>query len=128
MKKLLYQIDTDVHPAVFDNVVAYVLSLSDPASQSKPARSKPLGDAATGKVVFAANCAVCHGADGKGKNDVGAPDLTDHSWIHGHSEDAIYMTVWGGLKGEMPSWEGRLSPVDLKILALYLVDLRKGKP
>ena len=23
MKKLLYQIDTDLHPAVFDNVVAY---------------------------------------------------------------------------------------------------------
>ena len=26
----------------------------------------------------------------------------------------------------MPTWEGRLSPIDRKILALYLVDL--GKP
>ena len=28
--------------------------------------------------------------------------------------------VWGGLQGQMPSWEGRLSPLERKILALYL--------
>ena len=43
-------------------------------------------------------------------------------------KDSLYMTVWGGLQGHMPSWESRLSPVDRKILALYLVDLRKPRP
>ena len=106
-----------------ENVVAYVLSLSDPASKSKPA-----GDVAAGKVVFTANCAVCHGPDGRGKADVGAPDLTDRHWTHGRDENSLYMTVWGGLQGHMPSWEGRLTPIDVKILALYLIDLGKNKP
>jgi cytochrome c oxidase cbb3-type subunit 3 len=33
--------------------------------------------------------------------------------------------VWGGRQGQMPSWEGRLSPLDRKILTLYLFDLRR---
>jgi len=35
--------------------------------------------------------------------------------------------VWGGRQGQMPSWEGRLSLLDRKILALYLLDLRRGE-
>ena len=80
------------------------------------------------KVVFAANCAVCHGPDAKGKTDVGSPNLTDRNWMYGGDEGSLYMTVWGGLQGHMPTWESRLSPVDRKILALYLVDLRKPRP
>ena len=49
-------------------------------------------------------------------------------WIHGGDETSIYNDVWGGRQGQMPSWEGRLSPVDRKILALYLVDLGKPRP
>jgi cytochrome c oxidase cbb3-type subunit 3 len=104
-----------------ENVVAYVLSLSNP-------KAAPAGKAEAGKAVFASTCAVCHGADAKGKPDVGAPNLTDHYWMHGSTEDAIYTVVWGGYQGHMPTWEGRLSPVERKILALYLVDLRAGKP
>jgi cytochrome c oxidase cbb3-type subunit 3 len=104
-----------------ENVVAYVLSLSDP-------KAVPAGKAEAGKAVFASTCAVCHGPDAKGKTDVGAPNLTDHYWMHGRTEDAIYTVVWGGYQGHMPTWEGRLSPVERKILALYLVDLRAGKP
>jgi cytochrome c oxidase cbb3-type subunit 3 len=108
--------------ADIENVEAYVLSLSNP-------KAKPLaGNAEAGKAVFAATCAVCHGPDAKGKQDVGAPNLTDHYWIHGGTEDAIYVSIWGGRQGHMPTWEGRVSPVERKILALYLVDLRAGKP
>ena len=38
-----------------------------------------------------------------------------------------HTTVWGGRQGHMPSWEGRLSPLDRKILALYLFDLRRAE-
>lgn len=102
-----------------ENVVAYVLSLSDP-------KEKPVaGNAEAGKAVFAANCVVCHGSDAKGKADVGAPNLTDRFWMYGGDGTSIYNTVWGGRQGHMPTWESRLSPVDRKILALYLVDLGK---
>ena len=95
-----------------ENVVAYVLSLSGATAP------KPAGNAEAGKAVYTANCAACHGPDAKGKIEVGAPDLTDRYWTHGGDETSIYSVVWGGLQGQMPSWEGRLSPIDRKILAL----------
>lgn len=103
-----------------ENVVAYVLSLSGEKAS--------VGNVEVGKTVFTANCAVCHGPDGKGKTDVGSPDLTTRIWTHGSDEASIYNDVWGGLQGQMPSWEGRLSPIDLKILALYIADLGKPRP
>jgi cytochrome c oxidase cbb3-type subunit III len=104
-----------------DNVVNYVRSLSDPAA----AKDVPAAKIDAGKAVFAANCVICHGDDGKGKADLGGPDLTDRFWIYGGDAESVYTTVWGGRQGQMPSWEGRLSPLDRKILALYLFDLRR---
>ena len=106
--------------AEMENVVAYVLGLSGATTP------KPAGNAEAGKAVYTSHCAVCHGPDGKGKIEVGAPDLTDRYWMHGGDEASIYSVVWGGLQRQMPSWEGRLSPVDRKILVLYLVELRKA--
>lgn len=103
-----------------ENVVAYAMSLSG--------RKASAGNIEAGKTVFEANCAVCHGPDGKGKADVGAPNLTTNIWTHGGDEASFYNDVWGGLQGQMPGWEGRLSPIDLKILALYIADLGKPKP
>jgi cytochrome c oxidase cbb3-type subunit 3 len=105
------------------NVVAYLLSLGGATPATRPA-----GNVEAGKLVYAAHCSACHGPDAKGKIDVGAPDLTDTSWTHGSDESSIHGVVWDGLKGEMPGWEGRLSAVERKILALYLVDLRKAQP
>ena len=105
-----------------ENVVAYVLSLSNRAGGVPAARI------AAGREVYAANCAACHGAEAKGNPEVGAPDLTDSYWTHGGDESSLYIDVWGGLKGQMPAWEGRLSPLERKILALYLLDLRKPRP
>ena len=105
-----------------ENVVAYLLSLSGATATT------PAGNAEAGKAVYIANCAACHGPDGKGKTEVGAPSLTDRYWMHGGDENSLYGTVWGGLQGQMPSWEGRLSPVDRKILTLYLADLRARRP
>lgn len=100
------------------NVVAYVRSLS-----AAPG-TVPADKVEAGKAVFDANCASCHGETGKGNVEMGAPDLTDKSWIYGGSAEAIFDTVWNGRQGHMPAWEGRLSAVDRKILALYLADKR----
>lgn len=102
------------------NVVAYVRSLSglggDDAAEA-PA-------IAAGKDVFAANCVSCHGDDAKGKQDMGAPDLTDKYWIYGGSLDTVFTSVYSGRQGHMPHWGTRLSDVDIKILALYVEALR----
>ena len=106
--------------ADIDKAIAFVRSLSHPdAKDLDPAK------VAAGKELFAANCASCHGEDAKGNIEMGAPDLTDKFWIYGGDTNAIEATVWGGRQGHMPTWENRLSALDRKILALYLVDLRK---
>ena len=84
--------------------------------------------AEAGKAIFAANCVACHGDNAKGNPEVGAPDLTDGFWIYGGSLDDIDSSIWGGHQGRMPAWENRLSNLDRKILTLYLVDKRSGRP
>ncbi|MBB5053973.1 cytochrome c oxidase cbb3-type subunit 3 [Afipia massiliensis] len=105
-----------------DDVVDYVRSLSDP----KVAQKISVPRLNAGKTVFAANCAACHGDDGKGKTEMGAPDLTDHFWIYGGDLQSVSSTVWNGRQGKMPTWEERLSALDRKILALYLTDLPRA--
>lgn len=101
------------------DVVTYVRSLSDPGLAEGR-----LGDAAAaGAEVFAENCAACHGEDGRGSTDIGAPDLADGFWIYGGDRHSIYTTLYQGRQGHMPAWDDRLTPVQRKILSLYVVDL-----
>lgn len=102
------------------DVATYVQALSQPVEAS-PERL------AAGAKIFAEQCATCHGDNGKGKQDVGAPDLTDNSWIYGGDLNTIYKTIYGGRQGQMPSWEGRLSPLDLKLLTVYVSTLPEAK-
>ncbi len=44
---------------------------------------------AEGKKIFADNCAVCHGPDGKGNQELGAPNLTDAIWLYGPDEATL---------------------------------------
>ena len=101
-------------------VVSYVRTLSNPAAAKEAAP----GEIEKGKALFAANCAACHGPDAKGNPQAGVPNLTDAWWIYGGDRETIFTTVWGGRQGHMPSWEKRLTELQRKILALYLVDLR----
>ncbi|MGE0658156.1 MAG: cytochrome-c oxidase, cbb3-type subunit III [Reyranellaceae bacterium] len=112
--------DGIIEPEAVRSVVAYVRSLSN----------QPLGDVdrnrlSDGKQVFAANCASCHGADGRGSREFGAPDLTDDTWIYGGDANSIHVSVHYGRQGHMPHWEGRLSPMEIKLLTLY-VDALSG--
>lgn len=102
---------------------AYVRSLS-----GQKLGEKDTARVAAGKMVFAANCASCHGENGKGMVDLGAPDLTDSHWIYGGDADAVVKSIYGGRQGHMPHWNDRLSPVDIKILALYVGALSGEKP
>ncbi len=96
-------------------VVDYVQSLSGAAA--------PADRIAAGGEIFANNCAACHGENGGGNTDLGAPNLTDAFWIYGGDDKAMYETIWSGRQGWMPSWEDRLSLTERKILAVYLQHL-----
>jgi len=111
-------LDNDAVLAVAD----YVKSLSDPSWDKGKAAS-----VAKGREVFAANCVACHGEQGRGNPQVGAPDLADRTWLYGGDIDAIYTTIYNGRQGEMPAWEHRLGPVDRKILTVFLLD-KGNKP
>jgi quinohemoprotein ethanol dehydrogenase len=86
---------------------------------SKPANpnaAKPgRADAAAGGQVFAANCSVCHGADGKGGN--GGPDLTS---IPSAKQMAVVVKqVTNGGRG-MPAFKGQLNDTQIDDVAAYV--------
>ena len=97
---------SDVH-----NVANYVLSLSKSPHDAIAASS--------GKAKFAA-CAACHGADGKGNQAIGAPNLTDGIWLHGWGEAAITEMINNGKTNVMPAQGGRLSREQIHVLASYV--------
>ncbi|WP_064682821.1 cytochrome-c oxidase, cbb3-type subunit III [Rhizobium bangladeshense] len=106
------------------DVAAYVISLNDPTTST----AKNVNQIDKGREVFLTTCAACHGENAKGKPDVGAPNLTDGQWVYGGSLQSIVDTIHGGRQGHMPTWDERLSPSEIKILALYVNALGQQEP
>lgn len=110
------------------DVAHHVLSLSGRTYDSLRAHR--------GRAKFATVCAACHGAEGKGNQALGAPNLTDGVWLHGGSERAIMDTI---LKGRgaataasgisvMPAHKGVLDESKIHLLAAYVYGLsREGQ-
>jgi cytochrome c oxidase cbb3-type subunit 3 len=82
---------------------------------------------AKGKKIFADNCAGCHGDDGRGNKDLGAPNLTDQIWLYGSDEAAIVETITNSRAGVMPAWSGRLDNATINALAVYVHTLGGGQ-
>lgn len=96
------------------NVANYVLSLSGSPHDSVRA--------ALGKSKFTV-CSACHGADGKGNQAMGAPNLTDHTWLHGYGENAIIAMVNNGKVNQMPAQGEKLTEAQIHVLASYVWSL-----
>lgn len=60
-----------------------------------------------GRRVFLANCAVCHGADGRGSAATGTPDLTDQDFLYGIGRASeIELIVLHGIRsGDSKGWD-----------------------
>ena len=82
---------------------------------------------ATGAQLFADNCAVCHGADGTGLREFGAPNLADAIWLYGSSPEQVRQQILQPRHGVMPAWGNRLDPVTIKMLAAYVHSLGGGE-
>ena len=102
-----------------DDLVHYVRSLSGQEHDEAAAmRAAP---------VFQVQCVQCHGAEGKGDQSQGAPNLTDPIWLYGGDAMTIRETLWNGRGGVMPTWEGRLSEEEILALAVYVHSLGGGE-
>ncbi len=111
--------DGVLKPAQVDDLVEYVVHLSGGSADARAIkRAAPL---------FADNCAACHGAEGKGNRQFGAPNLTDNEWEYGPTREDIHDQIWNGHGGVMPTWGGRLSPEEIKALAIYVHNLGGGE-
>jgi len=112
--------DGTLKPEQIVTVANYVRSLSK-------LPTAPGYKAAEGAKIFADNCVVCHGENGKGNPDLGSKDLTANIWLYGGDEATIIETITNGRGGVMPAWDGRLDPVTLKAMAVYVHSLGGGK-
>lgn len=114
-----FGLDGALDAAKIGDVANYVRSLSG-LEADKTAAGR-------GAAVFAENCAVCHGADGKGNQELGAPNLTDGIWLYGNGQENVVTSISTGRGGIMPAWDARLDPVSVKMLAVYVHSLGGGK-
>ena len=100
------------------SVTDYIRSLSDRTI----AKGAGASSVAAGQIVFAANCAACHGPDARGNTAIGVPNLADRTWIYGGDLQSVYTSIAQGRQGEMPAWQDRLNETERKILTVYLLD------
>jgi cytochrome c oxidase cbb3-type subunit 3 len=100
------------------DVANYVISLSGGAADSIRV--------ARGREIFAKTCIACHGPDAKGNQTIGAPNLTDKTWLYGGGEPTVIETVTNGRQGHMPAWKDVLGPAKIHLLAAYVYSLSHG--
>ncbi len=103
------------------SVAQYVLSLSGRATDETLVED--------GSVVFADNCAACHGDDGKGLREMGAPNLTDSIWLYGGDLATVIETITYSRRGVMPAWsvDNKLSEAQIRQVAVYVHELGGGE-
>ncbi|MBN8530237.1 MAG: cytochrome-c oxidase, cbb3-type subunit III [Alphaproteobacteria bacterium] len=86
------------------------------------------GDAdAEGNTLFQQNCASCHGAEGKGSREFGAPNLTDVIWLYGGDKASVQRQIVNPRHGVMPNWDTRLPDETIKQLTIYVHSLGGGE-
>ena len=100
-----------LHVAQVASAVAAVVAALALAGCSSGSEARPT----TGKGIYEANCATCHGVDGQG--GVG-PELAGVvADKYPNIEDQIAVVTNG--KGRMPSWRGDLTPKEIRKVVEY---------
>ena len=75
------------------------------------------------KVLFADNCAACHGVGGTPAIVGSYPNLRDDAWLWGGSVEAIHQTLVQGRNGYMPAFREVLSAEQIDQLANHVLSL-----
>ena len=79
--------------------------------------------AASGKKFFDGLCIACHGVDGKGNKDLGAPDLTSPNTVYPTSTASVRTTITEGRHGIMPAHRELLGETRSRLVAAYVWSL-----
>jgi mono/diheme cytochrome c family protein len=80
-----------------------------------PGEGQPVAD------LFQKDCAVCHGAGGKGLATVHTPDFTDPALQRSLSARDISDAIRNGkASGRMPAWSGKLTDAQIDNLSSYI--------
>ena len=80
----------------------------------------------SGKKIFIASCAPCHGAEGQG---VVGPNLTDEYWMHGGSVSSVFKSIkYGWPEKGMKSWKDDFSPIQISQLTSFIKSIQGTKP
>ena len=103
-------------PAEINQLIAHVRHISGRGREN-----------AAGAALFETNCSACHGLEGKGGREFGAPNLTDGIWLYGGDPAALRQTITYAHGGVMPRWNNRLDPVTIRMLAAYVHSLGGGE-
>lgn len=98
-----------------NEVASYVVSLSG--------REAPADWIAAGKTRFEAMCVACHGANAQGNPLLGAPNLTDKTWLHGGDFATVRATITQGRDNQMPAHLDMLGEAKVRLLAAYVLSL-----
>jgi cytochrome c oxidase cbb3-type subunit 3 len=106
--------------AQISSVADYVLSLSGKGAAAPDAIER-------GGALFAENCAACHGAEGEGNREMGAPRLADEIWLYGGDKASVVQTIAFARNGSMPAWGARLDEATIKMLTVYVHALGGGE-
>ena len=100
-------------------VTEYVLQLSENEFDATKA--------AAGREIFADNCASCHGEDGRGDREFGAPNLADSIALYGSDRASLKVQIHKPNHGVMPPWGDKLTEAGIKQLAIYVHGLGGGE-
>jgi cytochrome c oxidase cbb3-type subunit 3 len=100
--------------------VAYVQSLSgqpaDPALVT------------AGSAHFQTLCMACHGPEGRGNPLLGAPNLTDGTWLYGGDAATISETIAGGRSGRMPAHATLIGEDRSRLAAAWVLAQGRAEP
>jgi cytochrome c oxidase cbb3-type subunit 3 len=101
-----------------EEVVANVQSHSGTAARPELVQA--------GAARYAVFCVACHGADARGNQMLGAPNLADTVWLYGGDADSLRVTIGAGRQNQMPAHEALLGKDRVRLMAAYVLSLGGG--
>ena len=75
---------------------------------------------AEGGPLYQQYCAACHGPEGGGNPQLGAPALNDAAWNYGGERTDVLESIANGRSGVMPPFGARLDETQIRLLAAWL--------
>jgi len=80
--------------------------------------------AAAGQRNYMQYCVACHGPEGKGNPQLGAPNLTNGVYTYGGDLDSIRATIRNGRNGVMPAQKPLIGETRARLAAAYILSLQ----